>query len=195
MCVWWEAPTRRLADGTTTIDAVGHAKAATREFYHGGIAEPSIYQSGGRSTSSGPGCSFIGLSIGSVAQKLRTMGRGNVTARSCGSSGVTIAWCPDYEAVGNRLGVSGAAKRLREPGGSMRLTASRHGGRRIGRGGAAIGAGQTRAEKHECIGWRRIGRGGVACGAGHTRAEKHTCLGPRMASRISVFRRKIIFLR
>ena len=122
-CAGWEALMRRLADGTTAVDAVEPAKAATRVFYLGGIAEPSIDQSGGRSTSSGPDCSFIGLSVESVAQKLRTMGRGNVTARSCGSSGVTIAWCPGYGAVGNWWRGSGAAKRPREPGGSMCLTA------------------------------------------------------------------------
>ena len=43
----------------------------------------------------------------------------------------------------------------------MCLTASRHGKRRIGLGGATGGAGHTRAEKHDCPGGRRIGRSGA----------------------------------
>ena len=69
---------------------------------------------------------------------------------------------------------------------SRRTRAEKHeclGWRRIGRGGAAGGAGHTRAEKHECLGWRRIGRGGAAGGAGHTRAEKHDCPGGRRIGR------------
>ena len=58
------------------------------------------------------------------------------------------------------------------------------GWRRISRGGAAGGgAGHYQAEKHECLGWRRIGRGGAACGAGYTRAEKLKRLGGRRISR------------
>ena len=88
----------------------------------------------------------------------------------------------------------------------MCLTASRHGRRRIGLGGAASGAGHTRSEKHECLGWRCIDSGGAiagraghtradeclvwrricggaaAGGAGHTRAEKHEL--PRMAAHL-----------
>ena len=120
--------------------------------------------------------------------------------------GLRSSWEP-LGAVGSRWRGSGAAKRPREPGGSMCLTASRHGRRRIGLGGAASGAGHARSEKHECLGWRRIdsggaapGRadhtradeclvwrricgGGAACGAGRTRSEKHECLGWRRIGR------------
>jgi hypothetical protein len=91
------------------------AKAATREFCHGGIAESGIDQSGGTSTSRGPDRSFIGRSIGGEAQKVLATGRGNMTAKSCGSSGVTIAWCPGYGAVGSRWEPLGAVGSRWEP--------------------------------------------------------------------------------
>ena len=105
---WWEALTRRLADGITAGDVGVPAKAATREFCHGGIAESGIDQSGGTSMSRGPDRSFIGRSIGGEAQKELATGRGNMTAKSGGSSGVTIAWCPGYGAVGSRWEPLGA---------------------------------------------------------------------------------------